>query len=125
MSDEKKFTDSGIEIKKLYTEEDLPAGPLEPPGSFPFTRGVQPDMYRGKLWTMRQYAGFSTAEESNKRYHYLLNQGVMGLSVAFDLPTQIGYDSDHEMAEGEVGKVGVSINTIEDMEALFKDIRLQ
>src|SRR5688500_20036389 len=82
-------------------------------------------MYRGKPWTMRQYAGFSTAEESNKRYHYLLSQGVMGLSVAFDLPTQIGYDSDHPMAEGEVGKVGVSINSIEDMESLFKDIKLQ
>lgn len=78
----------------------------EMPGSFPFTRGVQPDMYRGKLWTMRQYAGFSTAEEKNKRYHYLLSQGVSGLSVAFDLPTQIGYDSDHALAEGEVGKWG-------------------
>src|SRR5687767_2823141 len=95
------------------------------PGQFPFTRGVQEDMYRGKLWTMRQYAGFSTAEESNKRYHYLLSQGVMGLSVAFDLPTQIGYDSDHPLAEGEVGKVGVAIDSLEDMESLFRDIRLQ
>ena len=98
------LTDSGIEIKQVYTAADLPAGsPSGAAGIFPFTRGVQEDMYRGKLWTMRQYAGFSTAEESNKRYHYLLGQGVNGLSVAFDLPTQIGYDSDHELAEGEVG----------------------
>jgi methylmalonyl-CoA mutase N-terminal domain/subunit len=94
------------------------------PGAYPFTRGVQPDMYRGRLWTMRQYAGFSTAEESNKRYHYLLSQGVMGLSVAFDLPTQIGYDSDHPLAEGEVGKVGVAIDTLADMQTLFDGIRL-
>ncbi|WEK35110.1 MAG: methylmalonyl-CoA mutase family protein [Candidatus Pseudobacter hemicellulosilyticus] len=118
----KVLTDSGIEIKQLYTEP-LPMG--EKPGEFPFTRGVQPDMYRGKLWTMRQYAGFSTAEESNKRYHYLLSQGVMGLSVAFDLPTQIGYDSDHALAEGEVGKVGVAIDSLEDMQTLFKGIRLE
>ncbi len=97
----------------------------ETPGEFPFTRGVHEAMYRDKLWTMRQYAGFSTAEESNKRYHYLLSQGVMGLSVAFDLPTQIGYDSDHPMAEGEVGKVGVAIDSLEDMEILFKDIKLE
>lgn len=88
------YTDSGIEIKQLYTESKHIN---EKPGEFPFTRGIQEDMYRGKLWTMRQYAGFSTAEESNKRYHYLLSQGVMGLSVAFDLPTQIGYDSDHPL----------------------------
>jgi methylmalonyl-CoA mutase N-terminal domain/subunit len=98
---------------------------LELPGAFPYTRGVQQDMYRGKLWTMRQYAGFSTAEESNKRYRYLLSQGVMGLSVAFDLPTQIGYDSDHQLSDGEVGKVGVAIDTIEDMRILFSDIRLE
>jgi len=124
MPEEKKYTDSGIEIKPLYTasEQQPDAGQ---PGVFPFTRGVQPDMYRGKLWTMRQYAGFSTAEESNKRYHYLLNQGVSGLSVAFDLPTQIGYDSDHALAEGEVGKVGVAIDSIEDMQTLFKGIRLE
>ncbi|WP_127132206.1 acyl-CoA mutase large subunit family protein [Pseudoflavitalea rhizosphaerae] len=123
MSEEKKvFTDSGIEIKRLYTDP-VPMG--EQPGEFPFTRGVQPDMYRGKLWTMRQYAGFSTAEESNKRYHYLLSQGVMGLSVAFDLPTQIGYDSDHPLAEGEVGKVGVAIDSLEDMQTLFKGIKLE
>ncbi len=123
---EKKITDSGIEIKKLYTSKDLPENILEDmPGKFPFTRGVKADMYRGKLWTMRQYAGFSTAEESNARYHYLISQGVSGLSVAFDLPTQIGYDSDHPLAEGEVGKVGVAIDSIEDMEALFKGIKLQ
>jgi methylmalonyl-CoA mutase N-terminal domain/subunit len=97
----------------------------EQPGEFPFTRGVHAAMYRDRLWTMRQYAGFSTAEESNKRYHYLLSQGVMGLSVAFDLPTQIGYDSDHAMSEGEVGKVGVAIDSLEDMEILFKGINLQ
>ena len=97
----------------------------EMPGKYPFTRGVHPTMYRDKLWTMRQYAGFSTAEESNKRYHFLLNQGVMGLSVAFDLPTQIGYDSDSDMAEGEVGKVGVAIDSLEDMEILFKGIKLE
>lgn len=119
------FTDSGLEIKTTYTADDVPQGEKEAPGQFPYTRGVQADMYRGRLWTMRQYAGFSTAEESNKRYHYLLQQGVMGLSVAFDLPTQIGYDSDHPLAEGEVGKVGVAINSLEDMEALFQGIRLQ
>ncbi|WP_316838321.1 methylmalonyl-CoA mutase [Pedobacter nutrimenti] len=121
--DDKKFTTtSGLEIKELYTV----ARPSdERPGIFPFTRGIQKDMYRGRLWTMRQYAGFSTAEESNKRYHYLLNQGTMGLSVAFDLPTQIGYDSDHEMAEGEVGKVGVAIDSLKDMEILFDGIELK
>ncbi len=97
----------------------------ERPGEAPFTRGVHPAMYRDKLWTMRQYAGFSTAEESNQRYHFLLSQGVAGLSVAFDLPTQIGYDSDHPMAEGEVGKVGVAIDSLEDMEILFAGIRLE
>jgi len=121
----KILTDAGIEIKQLYTAEDLKAGDNELPGKFPFTRGVQEDMYRGKLWTMRQYAGFSTAEESNKRYHYLLSQGVNGLSVAFDLPTQIGYDSDHYLSEGEVGKVGVAIDSLEDMEILFKGINLE
>src|SRR5580692_8850899 len=112
------ITDSGIEIKEVYTSEDMPPPGAELPGEYPYTRGIQPDMYRGKLWTMRQYAGFSTAEESNARYHYLLGQGVMGLSVAFDLPTQIGYDSDHPLAEGEVGKTGVAINSLEDMQAL-------
>lgn len=118
-------TDSGIEIKPLYTAADQPKTIDEKPGEFPFTRGVQPDMYRGKLWTMRQYAGFSTAQESNQRYHYLLSQGVSGLSVAFDLPTQIGYDSDHPLAEGEVGKVGVAIDSIEDIETLFRGIPLE
>jgi methylmalonyl-CoA mutase, N-terminal domain len=131
--EEKLYTDSGIEIKKVYhfndIYESIPAAPgnrvaSELPGAFPFTRGVQPDMYRGKLWTMRQYAGFSTAEESNRRYHYLISKGVNGLSVAFDLPTQLGYDSDHPLSEGEVGKVGVAIDSIADMEALFKDITL-
>jgi methylmalonyl-CoA mutase N-terminal domain/subunit len=121
MPGKKIVTESGIEIKEVYS----PGPPAEAPGNFPFTRGIQPDMYRGKLWTMRQYAGFSTAEESNKRYHYLLSQGVMGLSVAFDLPTQIGYDSDHPLAEGEVGKVGVAIDSIEDMQTLFNGIKLE
>ncbi len=121
---QQRFTDSGIEIKTLYSADDL-SGDLGRPGEFPYTRGVQPDGYRSRLWTMRQYAGFSTAEESNKRYHYLLSQGVTGLSVAFDLPTQIGYDSDHAMSEGEVGKVGVAIDSLDDMEALFSEIRLE
>jgi methylmalonyl-CoA mutase, N-terminal domain len=128
MSDDKKIlTDSNIEVKNIYTPKDFDGttNELDAAGTFPFTRGVQPDMYRGKLWTMRQYAGFSTAEESNKRYHYLLNQGVSGLSVAFDLPTQIGYDSDHDLADGEVGKVGVAIDSIEDMQTLFNGIKLQ
>src|ERR687898_2345200 len=94
------------------------------PGEFPFTRGIQPTMYRGRLWTMRQYAGFGTAAESNRRYRYLLSQGVDGLSVAFDLPTQIGYDSDHPLASGEVGRVGVAIDSIEDMAVLFDGIPL-
>ena len=119
----KKFsTTSGIEIKEVYTG---PSNMDELPGQFPFTRGIQKDMYRGKAWTMRQYAGFSTAEESNKRYHYLLSQGTTGLSVAFDLPTQIGYDSDHELSEGEVGKVGVAIDSLEDIEILFDGIQLK
>ena len=122
---DKRTTDSGIEIKKLYTAADAGEPANEMPGQFPFTRGIQRDMYRGRLWTMRQYAGFSTAEESNERYHFLLSQGVSGLSVAFDLPTQIGYDSDHALAEGEVGKVGVAIDSVEDMETLFKGISLK
>jgi methylmalonyl-CoA mutase N-terminal domain/subunit len=123
MENSKKiFTDSGIEIKQTYP----PTEPLiEKAGEYPFTRGVQADMYRSKLWTMRQYAGFSTAEESNKRYHYLLNNGTTGLSVAFDLPTQIGYDSDHEFADGEVGKAGVAIDSLRDMEVLFDGIELE
>lgn len=123
MSDARK-TDSGIEINKVYMSSDVQKEPTHP-GTFPFVRGIQKDMYRGRNWTMRQYAGFSTAAESNKRYHFLLSQGVNGLSVAFDLPTQIGYDSDHDLSEGEVGKVGVAIDSIEDMEELFKDIPLE
>lgn len=115
-------TDSGIEIKRVYTEQATSA---ELPGEFPFTRGVQSDMYRNKLWTMRQYAGFSTAEESNRRYHFLLKQGTTGLSVAFDLPTQIGYNSDHPLAEGEVGKAGVAIDSLRDIEILFDGIKLE
>ncbi len=122
MPSNKKYTDSGIEINKLYCQ---PVPMQEQPGQFPFTRGVQADMYRGKLWTMRQYAGFSTAEESNRRYHYLLSQGVSGLSVAFDLPTQIGYDSNHSLSEGEVGKTGVAIDSLEDIETLFNGIKLE
>src|SRR6188508_1263325 len=101
-----------------------PEADIGSPGAFPFTRGIQPDMYRGRPWTMRQYAGFATAAESNQRYRYLLTQGVKGLSVAFDLPTQIGYDSDDPMAAGEVGKVGVAIDSIEDMLTLFDQIPL-
>jgi methylmalonyl-CoA mutase N-terminal domain/subunit len=122
MPGKKITTTSGIEIKEVYTE---PSSMNELPGEFPYTRGIQKDMYRGKPWTMRQYAGFSTAEESNKRYHYLLSQGTMGLSVAFDLPTQIGYDSDHELSEGEVGKVGVAIDSLKDIELLFEGIQLK
>ena len=119
---------SGTEIDDLYAPDDLEGldydGVLGYPGEYPFTRGIQPNMYRGRLWTMRQYAGFADAEESNKRYRYLLEQGQTGLSIAFDLPTQIGYDSDHEMAIGEIGKVGVAIDTLADMEILFKEIPL-
>ncbi len=119
---------SGIEIEPLYTAEDIQDINLEEsvgyPGEHPYGRGIQPTMYRGRLWTMRQYSGFASAAESNRRYRYLLEQGQTGLSVAFDLPTQIGYDSDHPLARGEVGKVGVPIDTLRDMEALFRDIPL-
>jgi methylmalonyl-CoA mutase N-terminal domain/subunit len=120
-------TTSGIPVERVYTSEDVRTDyirDLALPGQYPFTRGVQPTMYRSRLWTMRQYAGYATAEESNRRYKYLLEQGQTGLSVAFDLPTQIGYDSDHELAEGEVGKVGVAISSLEDMETLFDGIPL-
>ncbi len=121
-------TSSGIEVKRLFSpldvDEDAYLDKVGLPGEYPFTRGVQPTMYRGRFWTMRQYAGFGTAEQTNERYHYLLEQGQTGLSVAFDLPTQIGYDSDHELAEGEVGKVGVAIDTLRDMEILFNGIPL-
>jgi methylmalonyl-CoA mutase N-terminal domain/subunit len=121
-------TTSGIAVKRVFSPEDT-AGldyeqDLNLPGEFPYTRGVQPTMYRGRFWTMRQYAGFGTAEDTNRRYRYLLDQGQTGLSVAFDLPTQIGYDSDHPLAQGEVGKVGVSIDSVKDMEILFDQIPL-
>jgi methylmalonyl-CoA mutase N-terminal domain/subunit len=118
-------TGSGIEVKPVYEKDDLPTGSDETPGEYPFTRGIYPNMYRERLWTMRQYSGFSTADESNARYRYLLSQGGRGLSVAFDLPTQIGYDSDHPMSEGEVGRVGVAIDTVDDMRRLFADIDLE
>src|SRR5215472_7835797 len=120
---------SGIEIEALYTPADAPVEAYGErsgfPGEYPFTRGIQPTMYRGRFWTMRQYAGYATAEESNRRYRYLLDQGTMGLSVAFDLPTQMGYDADHPLAYGEVGKVGVSISSLEDMRTLFDGIPLE
>src|SRR6266436_2104274 len=120
---------SGLPVECLYTEENLRGGEAARhpgfPGEFPFTRGIYPTMYRSRLWTMRQYAGYGTAAESNKRYQYLLNQGQKGLSVAFDLPTQIGMDSDHALAAGEVGKVGVAIDSIEDMQTLFEGIPLE
>lgn len=122
---EKKFeTRSGIPVQELYEPKDSPPMEAGKPGEYPYTRGVQKNMYRGRLWTMRQYAGFGTAEESNRRYKYLLAQGTMGLSVAFDLPTQLGYDPDHARSKGEVGKVGVSIATLDDMRALFNGIDL-
>ncbi len=119
-------TESGFDVSTLYECDaiDSSAQKLGYPGFYPFTRGVQPNMYRGKLWTMRQYAGFGTAEESNARYKYLLSQGTTGLSVAFDLPTQIGYDSDSPEASGEVGRVGVAVSSIEDMKILFDQIPL-
>ncbi len=125
MEIKKLQTRSGITVKEVYTASDLPADlNLGAPGQYPFVRGVQKDMYRGRFWTMRQYAGFGSAEESNQRYRYLLSQGTTGLSVAFDLPTQLGYDPDHPRAKGEVGKVGVSIATLDDMRTLFDKIDL-
>ncbi|GBF12547.1 methylmalonyl-CoA mutase [Tepidibacillus sp. HK-1] len=120
-------TSSKIEQNRLYVPKEINQSYIEKlgfPGEYPYTRGIQPTMYRGKLWTMRQYAGFSSAEESNKRYKYLLEQGQTGLSIAFDLPTQIGFDSDDPYAKGEVGKVGVAIDSLQDMEILFQDIPL-
>src|SRR5436189_5636879 len=122
-------TSSHIPVQELYTDSNLAGWDYDQqagyPGDAPYTRGVQPTMYRGRLWTMRQYAGMGDAEESNKRYKYLLPHGITGLSVAFDLPTQIGLDSDHALALGEVGKVGVAIDSIEDMQRLFDGIDME
>jgi len=121
-------TESGLPLEPLYDPSALdgwdPGAQLAEPGEYPFTRGVYPTMYTGRPWTMRQYAGFGTARESNERYKQLLAAGTMGLSVAFDLPTQMGYDSDHPLAHGEVGKVGVAIDSIDDMRVLFEGIPL-
>ncbi len=122
---ERPFTTiSGVPIAPAYSEKDAAGIPAEMPGEFPYTRGIHRDMYRGKLWTMRQFSGFATPEETNRRYHYLLEQGQTGLSVAFDLPTLMGYDADHAMSEGEVGKCGASVCSLEDMELLFRGIPL-
>jgi methylmalonyl-CoA mutase N-terminal domain/subunit len=123
LTEDGRETDSGIEVKPVYTADDAPAE-REPPGEFPFTRGPYPDMYRGRPWTIRQYAGFASAEETNERFRYLLERGQTGLSVAFDLPTQLGYDSDDPRAVGEVGRTGVAIDSIADMELLFDNIPL-
>ncbi|PWB67767.1 methylmalonyl-CoA mutase, partial [candidate division GN15 bacterium] len=123
MSQREKKTSSGIPIP-LVAETPVPPEHLGRPGTYPFTRGIYPDMYRGRHWTMRQYAGFGDAEETNRRFKYLLERGQTGLSVAFDLATQIGYDSDHRMARGEVGRTGVAIDTLRDMELLFDGIPL-
>ena len=120
---ERRFTTiSGVEVEPFY--EAPPPGELPPPGEFPYTRGIHRDMYRGKLWTMRQFSGFATPEETNRRYHYLLEQGQTGLSVAFDLPTLMGYDADDPMSEGEVGKCGARVSSLEDMEILLRGIPL-
>ncbi|HLB62025.1 MAG TPA: methylmalonyl-CoA mutase family protein [Actinomycetota bacterium] len=128
MDEDRRLTDSGIEIRPVYGPEDAagfdPERDLGSPGEAPFTRGVYPTMYRGRLWTMRQYAGMGSAEETNRRFRYLLEHGQTGLSVAFDLPTQMGFDSDHPRAEGEVGKTGVAIDSVEDMRRLFEGIPL-
>src|ERR687885_123049 len=118
---------SGEPVRPLYTEADLPADPdaaIGYPGQFPYTRGVYPTMYRGKLWTQRQFAGFGTAEETNERFHYLLEHGQHGLSTAFDMPSLMGHDSDHPLSLGEVGREGVAIDTLDDMEDLFAGIDL-
>ena len=125
--DPRRFTDSGIEINRLYTEQDLPEdlpGRLGAPGEYPYARGIHPDMYRGQLWTMRQYAGYASARESNERYRYLLAHGSTGLSMAFDLPTQLGLDSDDPRCLGEVGRTGVAIDSIDDMRTAFDGIPL-
>ena len=123
-SEDRRLTDSDIEVKPVYTGADLRAGELELPGEYPFTRGPYPTMYRGRPWTVRQYAGYGSAEETNARFRYLLERGQTGLSVAFDLPTQLGYDSDDERALGEVGRTGVAIDSLADMEILLAEIPL-
>ena len=122
--DDRRLTDSGIEVKPVYTAGDVTGGELEPPGEYPYTRGPHETMYRGRPWTIRQYAGFGSAEETNARFRYLLERGQTGLSVAFDLPTQLGYDSDDPLAEGEVGRTGVAIDSLADMEVLLEGIPL-
>src|SRR5689334_6010241 len=122
-TDSERTTESGIPVRRYYTAADAPP-PAADPGDFPYTRGVRADGYRSRAWTMRQYAGFGSADETNKRFHLLLERGQTGLSVAFDLPTQLGLDSDHELARGEVGRTGVAIDSLEDMEALFDGIPL-
>ena len=123
-AEDRRLTDSGIEIAPVYTADDLPAQPLELPGEHPYTRGPYATMYRGRPWTIRQYAGYGSAEETNARFRYLLDRGQTGLSVAFDLPTQLGYDSDDPVADGEVGRTGVAIDSVADMEALLEGIPL-
>lgn len=126
MADDRTYrTSSGMTIKPVYGPSDIGDLRVERPGEYPYTRGIHRTMYRGKLWTMRQYAGFGSAAETNSRYHFLLKQGITGLSVAFDLPTQMGRDPDHQLARGEVGRVGVSIATLEDMDRLFQGIKLE
>src|ERR687884_1078551 len=125
--DERRFTDSGIEVKNVYREEDVEPSldeRLGEPGDYPFTRGIHPDMYRGRKWTMRQYAGYASAKETNERFHYLIDHGSTGLSMAFDLPTQLGRDSDDPLCLGEVGRTGVAIDTIDDMRRVFDQIPL-
>jgi methylmalonyl-CoA mutase N-terminal domain/subunit len=125
--DPRRFTDSGIEIEHAYSEEDVKPGleeRLGDPGGYPFTRGIHPDMYRGRKWTMRQYAGYATATETNRRFRYLIEHGSTGLSMAFDLPTQLGRDSDDPLCMGEVGRTGVAIDTIDDMRRVFDEIPL-
>src|SRR3954453_846170 len=125
--DPRRFTDSGIEVKHLYTEENEPPGlpdRLGEPAHYPFTRGIRVDMYRGRTWTMLQYAGYATATETNARFRYLLEHGSTGLSMAFDLPTQLGRDSDDPLCLGEVGRTGVAIDTIDDMRRVFDQIPL-
>src|SRR6188508_2756405 len=123
-SDDRRLTDSGIEVKAFYTAADVTGDSLEPPGTFPYTRGPYETMYRGRPWTIRQYAGFGSAEDTNARFRYLLERGQTGLSVAFDLPTQLGYDSDDPLAAGEVGRTGVAIDSLADMEVLLEAIPL-